>query len=286
VWLRALPALVAELAARWELELLSPYVPGGVTSYVAPGRRRDGSRAVLKVVIPHREARDEAAALQVWNGDGAVRLLDVAPEHDALLLEMCEPGTALSALADHDEILDIGADVLRRLWDAPVPPDAPFEPLAAVTDWFADLVRERQEKCGAPIPAWLVDEALEDLHDLPRSASRQVVLHHDFHPGNVLASQREPWLAIDPKPQVGDPAFDPLQLILQTSDPLNDADPPTTIRRRLLRLADRLDVDAGRVRAWGVARCVEWALSYYEDDEIEDAEHHAEYARIFSTLRP
>ena len=59
VWLGALPAVVAELAEQWQLDLAPPFVPGGVTAYVASARRADGSAAVLKVVIPHREGRDE-----------------------------------------------------------------------------------------------------------------------------------------------------------------------------------------------------------------------------------
>ena len=192
----------------------------------------------------------------------------------------------MHGLGDHDAILDIGAGLLAQLWSAPVPDGAPFERLDAIADWFAELVRERQERCGHPLGAVLVDEALEALHELPRSAPTRVLLHHDFHPGNILAAQREPWLAIDPKPQVGDPAFDPLQLILQTGDPLDDPDPSATIRTRLLRLADRLDLDADRLRAWGVARCVEWALSGYEDDDLEVARRDTPSTRaIFSTIR-
>jgi streptomycin 6-kinase len=284
-WLTALPALIGELAGHWELELGPVFVPGGVTAYVAPARRVDGSHVVLKIVIPHREARDEADALRVWNGTGAVQLLDEVREHGALLLERCEPGTPLGRIEDTDMVLDIAAEVLSQLWSAPVPDAAPFEPLEAIADWFAELVVERQQKCGRPVDARLVGEALEALRDLPRSASARVVVHHDFHPGNVLAAQRQPWLAIDPKPQVGDPAFDPLQLILQTSDPLDDPDPAETIGSRLVRLSETLRVDADRVRAWGVARCVEWSLSYYEDGDVADARSHAEYARIFSTIR-
>jgi streptomycin 6-kinase len=284
-WLAALPAVISELVEHWDLELGSVFVPGGVTAYVARARRADGSPAVLKVVIPHRESRDEAEALRVWNGTGAVRLLDEVREHGALLLERCEPGTPLGDLDDHDAILDIAAGVLFQLWSAPVPDDDPFETLEAIADWFAELVRERQRKCGDPVDARLVGEALEALHDLPRSATARVLIHHDFHPGNVLAAQRQPWLAIDPKPQVGDPAFDPLQLILQTSDPLADRDPAATICTRLERLSERLQVDAERVRAWGVARCVEWSLSAYEDGDIDDGRRDAEYARLFSTIR-
>ena len=131
----------------------------------------------------------------------------------------------------------------------------------------------------------MVDEALVALRELPAHRDERVVLHHDFHPGNVLAAQRQPWLAIDPKPQVGDPAFDPLQLILQTSDPLATTTPQATIRHRLERVSERLGVDPERVRAWGVARCVEWAaVRYHDNDDAGGGMDNAEYARIFSAI--
>jgi streptomycin 6-kinase len=131
----------------------------------------------------------------------------------------------------------------------------------------------------------LVDEAVEALRHLSRDATRRVVLHHDFHPGNVLAARRQPWLAIDPKPQVGDPTFDPLQLILQTSDPLEADDPTATIARRAARLSERLDLDRARLCGWGVGRCVEWSLYDHCAGDRDAADHNAEYARIFSAIR-
>jgi streptomycin 6-kinase len=284
-WLRELPARVARLAESWGLALEPPYLPGGVTSYTAPVARADGSPAVLKVVVPHREAMHEPDALRAWNGDGAVQLLEWASDEHAMLLERCDPGSPLGALADHDEVLDIGAEILERLWRAPVPADAPFEPLAAVTGWFADLVDERQESCGRPLPSRIVDEAIEALRTLPHDAPRHVLLHHDFHPDNVLAARRRPWLAIDPKPQVGDPAFDPLQLILQTSDPLDDDDPTATITRRVSRLCERLGLDHARLCGWGVGRCVEWSLYDHFAGDRDGAARNTEYARIFSAIR-
>jgi streptomycin 6-kinase len=283
VWLREFPDRLARLAERWDVELGPPYVPGGVTSYVAPVRRRTGGEMlVCKIVVPHREARDEPDALRAWGGNGAVQLVDAAPDEHALLLEHCDPGTPLGDLADHDAILDIGAGILTRLWSAPAPAER-FEALAAVTNWFADLVTERQEVCGHPLPQSLVDEAVIALRELPLDAPRAVVLHHDFHPGNVLASARG-WLAIDPKPQVGDPAFDPVQLILQTSDPLDDPDPDAVIRNRLARLCEHLDLERERVRSWGVGRCVEWSLYEHWAGYPDGAIRNAEYARIFSSI--
>lgn len=41
-----------------------------------------------------------------------------------------------------------------------------------------------------------------------------MLLCTDLHGDNILAAQRESWLAIDPKPYLGDPAYDTLQHML------------------------------------------------------------------------
>ena len=72
-WLARLPALVAEVAEQWDLEVGAPLEPGGNISWVAPARRRsDGLDAVLKVQLPHPESAPEAVGLRAWAGDGAV----------------------------------------------------------------------------------------------------------------------------------------------------------------------------------------------------------------------
>lgn len=285
-WLRALPSRLRRLADRWDLDVGRAFDPGGVCAYVAPARRGDGTDVVLKVTIPHREATHEGAGLRFWNGDGAVRLLDDEPGEGALLLERCRPGTSLAELGDEEEILDVGADLLSRLHRPPPAPDAPFETLGEIATWFSELIRQRQPALGRPVPQTLVDEALEILEQLPASAPRGAVLHHDFHPGNVLSAEREPWLAIDPKPQVGDPAFDPIQLILQTGAPLKAPRPEAVIGARLRRVSERVGVEPERVRLWGVARCVEWALWSFDRGHRDWGEENLEYSRLFSEIGP
>ena len=84
------------------------------------------------------------------------------------------------------------------------------------------------------------------------TGERVVLLCTDLHPDNVLAAAREPWLAIDPKPYVGDPAYDTLQQMLNFPGRLA-ADPAGLARR----MAGLLDLDADRVRLWLFARCVQ-----------------------------
>jgi streptomycin 6-kinase len=125
---------------------------------------------------------------------------------------------------------------------------------------WADLVEERVRRYAPPFDAGLVRRGVELLRTLPDGAARSVVVHGDANPGNVLAAVREPWLVIDPKPMVGDPAYDLCPLLLQVDDPLAAPDPDRVVRDRLALLADRTGVPAERIAAWCVARTVEAAL--------------------------
>lgn len=201
-------------------------------SWVAPVTRADGMPAVLKVAFVHMEARDEFAGLRFWDGDPTVRLLECDEELNAMLLERCEPGTSLRDVSEPEQDVVI-AGLLRRLWRRPPEPH-PFRPLAEMIDhWLAEAADTH---------------AAAVLRELARPADEDVLLATDLHAGNVLRAEREPWLVIDPKPFVGDPAYDATQHLLNC-DRL-DTEPLATIDR----FADLLDVDRDRVRRWTFAR--------------------------------
>jgi len=269
-WLDRLPSLVHEFAERWQLTLGQPF-EGGMTSWTAPAQRADGTTAVLKVVWPHREAREEATALCFWDGDGAVQLLDHDQEHWALLLERCIPGTKLG---DTDlrppNALAIGAGLLTRLWREPTDP-APYEQLADVTRDWAVTVREHLDELDERFDRGLLVLGADLLEHLPSTATRPVVLHGDFNPGNILAATREPWLVIDCKPMVGDAAFDPSQFVLQVCDPLLEPDPERIMDERFKHFADLVGEDAQRCIAWGAARETEYAVWEWTRGNATDA---------------
>lgn len=260
-WLVRLPELVAGYEQRWAIRVGRAFSPGGTASYVAPATRADGSPAVLKLSPPDPAMRHEAAALGLYAGDGAVLLYEHDPDPPALLLERCRPGTALPlAVANPDEQVVIGARVLRRLW-RPVPADHPFDRLVEVAARMADAVERTVRAYAPPYDPGLIEEGAALLRTLPLEVASPVLLHRDFNLGNVLAAQREPWLAIDPQPLVGDAAFDAVQLLLEPGRLLDEADPAQAVRRRLALLARETGLDAHRLRAWALARAVEWGLA-------------------------
>ena len=116
-WLRRLHATVAECAARWSLKVGSPLTPL-YQNYIAQATRADGASVILKVGMPARELLTEIEALRVFDGVGAVRLLEADAGLGALLLERLEPGTQLAAVCERDdaEATSVASSVMRRLW--------------------------------------------------------------------------------------------------------------------------------------------------------------------------
>ncbi len=257
-WISELPTVVSGLAQRWSLEVGRPFQPGTNASWVAPARNSGGETVVLKVAGLHDEALHEADGLRAWAGHGTVRLLDAATvgsATSALLLEACEPGTALLGSVPAPEQDEIVARLLRRLWITP-PAPAPFRPLEEMCASWAD---EFEVKYATPggyrVDRGLAAAGIELFRQLPTTASQSVLLYTDMHPGNVLAARREPWLAIDPKPYVGDPTYDALQHMLNFPDRL--ARDPLGFAQRMARL---LGLDPERLRQWLFARCVQESI--------------------------
>jgi streptomycin 6-kinase len=261
-WLAELPRLVRDIQQRWELRLGPPY-PGGSCAWVAPATLTDGTAAVLKISWPHREAAGEAEALRLFGGRGAVRLYRHDPERWALLLERCDPGTKLGDLAAGLTVAArraAAARVLKNLHEAPVPPDAAIDPVADRMAEWADLTEDRMARLRPGFDPGLVRLGVRLMRELPVTAGRAVVVHGDFNPGNILAVRGRGWLAIDPKPMVGDGGYDPWRLVAQVDDPFGYPRARQLVADRFAIVADALGADLSRLLAWSVARCVEDAL--------------------------
>jgi streptomycin 6-kinase len=238
-WLRSLPRLAAECAETWSLVLEDPVETPH--SLVVPA-----GDAVLKLNARwHAEADHEADALATWDGRGAVRLLARDDTRRALLIERCRPGTQLrdAGAGQHGVV----AGLLTALAATPADPH-PFRLVADEADRWAVDVPARYERAGRPFEASLIALAVDVFTGVDRSAT--ALVNQDLHGANVLRSEREPWLVIDPKPLVGEPEVNgvgPLRNALDGAD-----------ARRWLHALSELGYDRERLRGWGVAHALAW----------------------------
>jgi streptomycin 6-kinase len=256
-WLIRLPDTLRNLERQWSLTFGAPFDDEEAScAWVSPVALANGTSAVLKVGILHMEAEHEIQGLRFWNGDPTVRLLEADDELGAMLLERCEPGTNLRALPEPEQDLVI-AGLLRRLWRSP--PPRSFRPLSALMEYWSDETLADVERWS---DTGLVREGLRLFEELPRTAPIEVLLATDLHAGNVLRSEREPWLVIDPKPFVGDPAYDATQHLFNCKARLR-SDPAGTIHR----IADLLSLDRERVRLWTFARAAAGPRDVWGNDD-------------------
>jgi streptomycin 6-kinase len=220
---------------------------------VLPVERADGTEAVLKVQIPHRESTHEAAALEVWGGDGAVRLLEHDAGRSALLIERCRPGTPLHEIG-MDAALDVAVGLFPRLWK---PAGEPFLTLAEEAAWWIETLQE-----SVACPADLLEVARSAVETLVPTQPEAVLVHQDLHALNVISASREPWLVIDPKPLVGERAFGIAALV--RGGELGESREAMT--HRLDRLTSELGIDRERARLWTLVQTLAWGVDEQGDD--------------------
>jgi streptomycin 6-kinase len=267
-WVDRLPGILAACEQRWGLTIGPPFELS--FNYVAPALCSDGTPVVVKACLPNGETT-QVEALRLFDGHGMVRLLAWDPVDEVMLLERLRPGALLSTEKVYEKAISIAASIMRQFWRT-APPGYAFP---SVSDWGKGFAHLRQHYRGGrgPFPAALLEEAETLFAELNASMAEPVVLHGDLHPENILSAEREPWLAIDPKGVVGEPAYETGAILLnQLSVVLEAPQPGRIMARRVDQLSDELSIDHARVRGWGLAQAV---LSVWWD--IEDFGHLADY---------
>lgn len=237
----------ARLFPRWGLTPREVFEPGAASVLVQAVVTAEGEEAVLKIQKPHRESEHEAAALELWDGEGAIRLLAHEPEEHALLLERCIPGTPLSE-AGTDGAMDVLVGLLPRLWKSP-----------QGFDTIEDEAPHLLEDIESARDVRLKDAALSFLHDLVPSQGERVLVNQDLHGENVLAAEREPWLVIDPKPLAAEREFSAASIVRSNELGHSKRD----VLYRLDRLCSDLGLDRERAIGWTVLHTVAWSGGDY-----------------------
>lgn len=265
-WVQSLPSTVEDAVDTWQLRV-DGAASCGHCSLVLPVRTAGGAAAMLKIGFPDDESEHEHLALRRWAGQGAVRLLSADPHRRALLLERLQ-STDLSVLPEV-QACEVVAGLYRQLH---VPAPASLRTLSSYIDrWTAQLANLPR---SAPIPRRLVEQAVALGGELAADRSvPQVVLHTDLHYANVLAAERQSWLAIDPKPKSGDPHYEVAPMLWNRWDEItrtggqersdsgrNRGDVRGGVLRRLWSIVDAAGFDEDRTRAWVIVRMVHNAM--------------------------
>ncbi len=248
-------------------------------NYVAAVTLPDGTEAALKLCVPNAESRSEEQAMRFFDGRGAARVLASEPERGILLMEQVRPGHTLHALTDDDAAMRAAAGVMKRLWK-PAPPEPHSFP--SVARWTKGLERLRQAYGGGtgPLPERLVALAEGTFERLLATAGTPLLLHGDLHHGNILAGEREPWLAIDPKGVIGEAEYETCALLTNNLPADGRLD---LLRERANVLAAELGLNRKRIVQWAMSFGVLsawWCL----EDGVGDASASIGRAELFEQL--
>ncbi|MEO6019608.1 MAG: aminoglycoside phosphotransferase family protein [Knoellia sp.] len=263
-WVNDLDRLTRESLEEWGLDIDGAPMTGW-TAVVHPVVRRDDPGAaplVLKVGWPHVESAQEHLALRAWEGRGAVRLVAADPSRGALLLERLDSSHNLLTV-DIDEACAAVGNLCRDL-HVPAPPT--FRSLAAHLDPYLTRLRQRTD-----VPRRVIARVSGLAHDLLAEPGPQVLLHTDLHYENVLAADRAPWLAIDPKPLAGPAGYELHPLLRNRFDELGHGSAMRwSVRHRLEVACDAASLDEEIGRLWCIVRCgVEILWAAVDGDERE-----------------
>jgi streptomycin 6-kinase len=263
-WVAALPELAVGYLDRWDLRL-DGQPRHGVVALVLPVVTADGTRAVLKLSPIEEEHAGEAVALRAWDGDGAVRLLDEDRATWTLLLERLDDSRSLADVPEVTEAVQVIAALLARLTTRAAPPEIRGLGLV-VEQMVADAPAAARRLADAAERRLLARWAAAVSEVATEPGDR--LLHWDLHYENVLAADREPWLAIDPKPLAGDPGFELLPALWNRWDEVvATGDVRRAVRRRFDLMVDMLGLDRQRAVAWTFGRVLQNSLWSVEDGD-------------------
>lgn len=275
-----LPERLAVLASRWDLVIDSGALWHGYHAVVLPARRGE-RRLALKLVWPPGIADLEVLALEQWQGRGSVELVAADRDGDGLLLEWLDAARCLRALPVMDAAVVLGS--LARTLAVPVPVGAPFPSLATHARELLDSLPRRQDRLGRPVPTRWMAAAIEQAAELA-CCPEQLLVHCDLHGENILASDRpeSPWVAIDPKPAVGQPERSVAELLWTRVDELADA---RAIGELLAVVVQAGELDRARAISWGFVRSIDYWLWGLEHGLTDDPRRCQRIAEALAPLR-
>ncbi len=203
----------------------------------------EGIKAMIKI-SKHKEENRGAKLMVCWKGNGAAKVLKY--EGPALLMErVVSPGVSLAEMAASgadDEASMIICEVAGRLHAHEM---KHFPELIPLDLWLKDL------RSGFDGYDELIGECSTIAEELLASSNESVVLHGDIHHKNILRSQMNEWVAIDPKGLLGERTFDYANIFCNPDE--QTALAPGRLARQTGIISQAAVLDAGRLLKWVAA---------------------------------
>lgn len=248
-WVTELPGTIAALEDRWGITA-GVALTGGTSAYVARVVTATGDPAVLKISVPEVGFDREVRTLLAAGGRGYVRVLAVAADRDAVLLEPLGESLVRSALSPEAQ-LDVLAAVLPTAWQVPPGPADAEDKAAGLVPLIEQNRRPGHER--------VIEEALRcaDRRSAAFDPDRCVFVHGDAAAANVLRRPGEGWVFVDPEGFLGDPDYDRGVAARDWCEQLTAAADP---RRLLESYCRRLGGDLQAVWEWAFLERVSTGL--------------------------
>ncbi|HSG42290.1 MAG TPA: aminoglycoside phosphotransferase family protein [Anaerolineales bacterium] len=320
-FLESLPDLIAEASARWGLtdavpapELSYNFVAFAKTSFTATpqggdkitkhAKIKNGLRdlsalggstdVVLKMGVPNGEIRSEMAALKLFNGEGACKLLEYDEKRCWMLLERLRPGVMLVGMEDDEERTHIAAEVMKKIWVSVGTQSSPKGDIGVslpdnfiqLTDWFHGAF-ERMRKTfnggTGPFNQKIVERVESSVRDFFAENHNPVLMHGDFHHYNILSSERG-WLVIDPKGVIGPAGYEVGPFMLNPWSGFSDGvNYKSMIKKRIDTLHEHLGFERERILEWSLAHAI--LSSWWSFEDNTGWESASRFAKILSTIK-
>lgn len=281
-WLDELPAVLAELTDRWQLDLGEP-LTGGTAGYVVAATDSTGRPSVLKVAMP-LDMNDVAAfarsvrSHRLADGRGCAALYAHDDARSALLLERLGPNLDQLGFTVPQLMETISATLLS-FW-RPVPFDRALRTGATQAEWLAGYVVASWDELGRPCRRAVIDRAVDYCHRRAKAfdPAAAVLVHGDAHGWNTLDAGGGAYKFVDPEGLWSERAHDLAVPMREYNAPLLDGDTPTLVRQRADLLAARCDVDPVAVWEWGFIERVSTGLASLRDFAAGDGAAFLEVA--------
>lgn len=122
------------------------------------------------------------------------------------------------------------------------------------------------------VPRRITQRTAGLARELLSDAGPELLLHTDLHFENVLCRRDGAWVAIDPKPVAGHPAFDVLPVLRNRVDEMGTGSAfRWSVRHRVSLVAEAAGIDEDAALTWSLMRAgieVSWASALGDTDDL------------------